>query len=155
MNILVLLLIICFITYFWRKQRFFFWFTYLATEPFLRVKANTKPTREKPTAFVKQDARGLRITLQSCLRPLVPPHVSVGIVQSAKKNQPSEEKASSEYLPQSVCHPLKSQNWTGSSQIWQNISPWNTASEGVLVYPGVPWIFLAKLSAASSLVVRK
>lgn len=154
MNILVLLLIICFIMYFWRKQRFFFWFTYLATEPFLQAKANTKPTREKSTAFVKQDVRGLRITRQSCLRPLVPPHVSVRIVQSAKKRT-FWGKVSSDYLLQSVCHPLKSQNWTSSSQIWQNISPWNTASEGVSVYKGVPWIFLVKLSAVSSLVVRK
>ena len=150
MNILVLLLIICFKTYFWRKQQFFFWFTYLATEPFLQVKTNTKPTREKPTAFVKQDVRGLRITRQSWCLP-----TSLWGSCSLQKKRTFWGKVNSEYLLHSVCHPLKSQNWTSSSQIWQNISPWNTASEGVSVYPGVPWIFLVKLSAVSSLVVRK
>lgn len=159
MNILVLLLIICFITlmYFSRKQRFFFWFMYLATEPFFQVKANTKPTREKSTAFVKQDVRGLWITHQSCFRPLVPPQVSVRIVQFAKKNEPSDEKSvQSTSCSLWECHPLKNQNRTTSnSQIRQNISQCNAASKGVSVYPSVTWIFLVNLSATFSLVLRK
>lgn len=147
MNMLVLLLIICFfITWmcFPMKQWFSFWFTCSATERFVQVKADTMPTREMSTALVKQDVGGLWITHQPCLWPLASQRLCKGH-PGCKKMSLLAEGVNSEYLPLSV-----------SVSSTKTKTQCNTSAKVVSVYPSVTWIFLSTdLQLSFSLVLRK